>query len=175
MKIKLLTIVLVAFVSACTTPHYQDLRSPEEKRASLALATSKLEGSYEILERRGGRSNNEGGMVIVAVKENIIKVGILNENQKTYEIAQGIDCDGSARIGYEYIMCSRIRNSGINFFVISKDHNGKTVKHGALIPVYSPMEIGKEEYLLEINMRGSGRNYYYRLKKHVIPHLNEIE
>lgn len=167
-KIGLISIPLL--LTACVTP-YKDPRPLAEQQAALASVSKKLTGTYEILERRGdGWGNeNEDGVVMLNKHDGEIAISIVNRKRKNYALIQSKleNCSAaeSTKGNGIDLFCIPKDDSGINVFSIDRDPTRKTIKSGALIPLWKPMSIPMGDYILEIHMKGSGHAYYYLLKK----------
>lgn len=153
----IVSIFLVASLFGCAT--YQDPRSPEQQKADLDNAISKLVGTYDVIDSR--LDDRRGYVSVIASKTpsgfNIVLIGPKNERTTL----NGENCKGWSKKSAS-IMCDA--TSPRSYFMLDEIDKDMTIKDGAVIPSFSPMIVPTGKYRFEIADRG-GRSHYYTLAK----------
>jgi hypothetical protein len=141
----------------------QDKRSTQKQQEDLAEVSTDLSGDYDVVDSR----KNDFRMVSMTVKvhgDEVLFIG--NKKDGTNFLATGRDCTGYKRDKWEAVFCRQIPE-GFNYISFDLVDKPRTIKDGALLLPFPPLEVKPGDYLIDFGSRG-GRSHYYLLRKHPV-------
>lgn len=159
MKKFLLAPLLPIMLSACISMP-QDTRTPARQQEDLSQVSADLSGDYDVVDSR----KDDLKLVSMTVKvrgSEVLFIG--NQKNGNNFLATGADCRGYRRDKWEAVFCNKIPE-GFNYIGFDLIDKPRTVKDGALLFPFPPMEVKPGDYLVDFGGRG-GRSNYYILKK----------
>ena len=166
--------IFVSLASGCASTPDWDTRTPEEKATSTKEISSVLAGDYIVADARNEvflmhdfknakfaslRQNAEGKAAIVTLTDQRGKrITMISSSCQGY--TKGIKDNNRFEI-----VCGTPPDSVISSFSMSVAQEDRQIRSGAILPVHTPMEVRKGDYVLNFFEARSGKPHYYILRK----------
>jgi hypothetical protein len=154
-------IPVIMVLSACVTP-YKDPRSPDEQKAGFENASKVLVGKYRVVDTR--HHYQAASEIEILQMNQTIMVRFLDKNN-TGSYMVGVQCMGFYHEDRGLGLFCDTPKQDVSFFNIEKELQPRTIKSGALIATFAPLNVGSGQYLLSMSGYPNGRQFYYVLEK----------
>jgi hypothetical protein len=162
------SLFIFIFMVGCTNiPITPDIRSPEEKKADLALSISELSGEYDVVESRNEvypRHNFKVASTLTVTKVGESMVFKLVDKSQSELVIFAVECHGNNHKLSINLFCSKA-TSGMSYVSFGKERHEYQIKSGALISAFPPLDIRVGDFVLNFSESGSGKPHHYKLKK----------